>query len=92
MNKVMFSSKDMTWCTPQDFFDELDKEFHFDLDPACTEKSAKCKRFFTPEDNGLLQKWGGIASSVTRRMVELFETGFAKDTRKAETRTRLSVC
>jgi hypothetical protein len=28
----MFSSKDMTWATPQDFFDKLNEEFHFTLD------------------------------------------------------------
>ena len=29
--KVMFSSKDMDWATPQEFFDQLDSEFHFTL-------------------------------------------------------------
>lgn len=58
MNRdLMFSSKKDTWCTPQDFFDELDREFHFTLDPCATEKSAKCKKYFTPEQDGLLQSW-----------------------------------
>ena len=26
-NKLMFSSEDMTWTTPQEFFDKLNKEF-----------------------------------------------------------------
>lgn len=39
------------------FFDELDLEFHFVLDAAANEKSAKCKDFFTPEQDGLLQNW-----------------------------------
>lgn len=30
---TMMSSKDMTWETPQGFFDELNKEFNFTLDP-----------------------------------------------------------
>lgn len=47
----------MDWCTPQDFFDELNREFHFVLDAAATEKSAKCARFFTPETDGLKQSW-----------------------------------
>ena len=57
MNKALISSKDMTWCTPQDFFDKLNDEFHFVLDAAATEKSAKCEKYFTPEDDGLSQSW-----------------------------------
>ena len=33
ITKGMFSSNTDLWATPQDFFDELDKEFHFNLDP-----------------------------------------------------------
>lgn len=42
MNKALLSSKDMCWCTPQDFFDKLNAEFDFVLDPAATDKTAKC--------------------------------------------------
>ena len=42
MNGALLSSKNMGWCTPADFFSELDQEFHFNLDPAATDKSAKC--------------------------------------------------
>jgi site-specific DNA-methyltransferase (adenine-specific) len=55
----MLSSEDMTWETPQDFFDELNKEFNFTLDPCATKENAKCKKYFTKEDNGLVQDWGG---------------------------------
>lgn len=44
MNDALLSSKNMCWCTPPDFFAELDREFHFELDPASTDKSAKCAR------------------------------------------------
>lgn len=27
MNQVLLSSKRMDWCTPQDFFDDLNREF-----------------------------------------------------------------
>ncbi len=57
MNPSLFSSKNMNWCTPQNFFDELDKEFHFVLDAAATDKSAKCRLYFTPETDGLSQSW-----------------------------------
>lgn len=59
MDKVMFSSNSNEWATPQEFFDELDKEFHFTLDPCATKDNAKRKKFYTIEENGLLQDWGG---------------------------------
>lgn len=57
--KVMFSSANEVWETPQDFFDKLNEEFHFDLDPCALPENAKCETFFTPEQNGLIQNWGG---------------------------------
>ena len=56
---IHFSSKDMTWETPQDFFDELNKEFHFTLDPCATKETAKCEKFYTKEDDGLSKNWDG---------------------------------
>ena len=64
MNKALLSSKDMTWCTPQDFFDQLNAEFHFTLDAAATNKSAKCPRYFTPETDGLNQSWIDLGGAV----------------------------
>lgn len=57
--KVLFSSEDMTWETPQDFFDKLDSEFNFDLDPCASHMTAKCKTYFTEDDDGLVQSWAG---------------------------------
>jgi phage N-6-adenine-methyltransferase len=48
------------WETPQDLFDLLDREFHFDLDVCALPTSAKCERYFTPEDDGLSRAWDGI--------------------------------
>jgi site-specific DNA-methyltransferase (adenine-specific) len=59
MNNALLSSKDMCWCTPLDFFEKLDREFHFNLDAAATDKSAKCADYFTPADDGLSKDWGG---------------------------------
>jgi len=58
---VLFSSATDMWETPQDFFDELDKEFHFTVDVCATPENAKCVRYFTKEQDGLKQKWGGVA-------------------------------
>lgn len=54
---VHFSSQTNEWSTPQDFFDGLDREFHFTLDPCATHESAKCDKYFTKEDDGLQQSW-----------------------------------
>ena len=60
MDDVMFSSKSCEWETPQDLFDELDKEFHFSIDVCATPKNAKCSRYYTAEQDGLNQPWNGI--------------------------------
>ena len=50
---IHFSSKSNEWSTPLDFFNKLNKEFNFTLDPCCTKDSAKCKKFYTKDDDGL---------------------------------------
>ena len=57
--EVMFSSKNEVWATPQKFFDELNGEFGFNLDPCALPENAKCDKYFTPDDDGLKQDWGG---------------------------------
>jgi DNA N-6-adenine-methyltransferase (Dam). len=57
---VHFSSKTDEWPTPQDFFDRLNEEFHFTLDVCATPENAKCPRYYTKRENGLLQKWEGV--------------------------------
>lgn len=59
MNQSLFSSKSDEWYTPQAVYDELNSEFHFNLDPCATHESHKCERYFTKEDDGLQKKWGG---------------------------------
>jgi phage N-6-adenine-methyltransferase len=48
------------WSTPAKLFAELDREFHFTLDVCATSENAKCERFFSPDDDGLAQKWKGV--------------------------------
>ena len=75
LNAGLFSSTTDQWATPQDFFDKLDAEFHFSLDPCASEENAKCKKYFTEEDNGLIQNWGGaksiLQSSVWERNLQM---------------------
>lgn len=55
----MFSSKSDMWETPQDFFDKINKEFHFSCDVCAIPENAKCEKFFSPEIDGLKQEWTG---------------------------------
>lgn len=55
----MFSSEKNFWETPQKLFDELDAEVHFTLDAAASDENHKCARYFTQNDDGLRQNWGG---------------------------------
>ncbi len=55
----MFSSKKSDWETPQDFFDKLNGEFNFTLDPCACPENAKCTKYFTVKQDGLKQDWGG---------------------------------
>ena len=64
MNAALLSSKKMDYCTPQAFFDELNREFHFTLDAAATDKSAKCPAYFTPETDGLKSPWNVAGGPV----------------------------
>jgi len=59
VNSGMMSSATEEWGTPQHFFDSLNEEFGFTLDVCATDGNAKCGRYFTKEDDGLLQDWEG---------------------------------
>lgn len=58
--EVMFSSDDMTWATPIDFFNKLNEEFHFNLDVCALHATAKCRHYYSPEIDGLSQDWKGV--------------------------------
>ena len=66
---VMYSSKTDQWATPQEFFNELNAEFAFDLDPCADEKNHKCETFFTKDENGLLKDWGGRAPGILQSSI-----------------------
>ena len=57
--ELMFSSKTDLWETPQILFDQLNAEFHFNLDVCALPENAKCAAYYTPEMNGLVQPWYG---------------------------------
>ena len=89
ISTTLYSSKNEVWETPQYFFDQLNAEFNFDLDPCALPENAKCKRFFTPEDDGLQQNWGGEKCSVIHHTARILLNGARSVMKKAESRIRL---
>lgn len=57
----LFTSNTPEWETPQDFFDKLNEEFHFDLDVCATDENHKCDKYYTKEQDGLAMQseWKG---------------------------------
>lgn len=56
----MMSSNTDLWATPQDFFNKINEQYHFDIDVCALPENAKCEKYFTPETDGLKQDWTGI--------------------------------
>ena len=59
--QACLSSKTDNWATPQDFYDELNEEFHFTLDPCSSDENHKCEKYFTKKQDVLSQNWGGYS-------------------------------
>ena len=59
INQGLFTSLEEKYSTPIELFRGLNKEFNFTLDVCASPENAKCDRFFTLEDNGLLMEWTG---------------------------------
>ena len=45
------------WETPQDLYDELDAEFHFDLDVCATRETKKCQMYISEKEDALTCDW-----------------------------------
>ncbi len=57
---ALLSSKTDEWSTPQSHFAKWNEEFGpFDLDPCATAENAKAPKYYTREQEGLLQPWFG---------------------------------
>ena len=62
-SKHLFSSKDHTWATPWDIFEKIDAIFNFNIDPCATEETAKCRNFFTIQEDGLTKDWSAYGNA-----------------------------
>jgi len=58
IHEALYSSRTDEWPTPQSFFDQLNAEFKFTLDPCASAANTKCAAYFTQENDGLKQDWG----------------------------------
>ncbi len=56
---AMLSSKVNTWGTPCGLFLGLNNLFGFTLDACAVKSTAKCKRFVSPDGDGLNHSWDG---------------------------------
>lgn len=59
INPGMYTSATEEWETPEEFFKALDARFRFTLDACATKKNHKCDKYYTKEEDGLAQDWGG---------------------------------
>lgn len=58
---VHFKSQRMDWATPRPLFKRIEARFGpFTLDVCANASNAKCKRFFSPAEDGLRQPWQGV--------------------------------
>lgn len=53
----LFTSKTEEWETPQKFFDTLNEQYNFGLDVCATAENAKCKDYYTKENDALSLDW-----------------------------------
>lgn len=57
INWWLFTSTTDLRSTPQEFYNKLEDEFKFNLDPCATHENHKCSKYYTSEENGLVQSW-----------------------------------
>lgn len=59
IGEALYSKNTDEWETPEAIYEPLNEEFHFTLDPCCTDSNAKCEKHYTREQDGLKQDWSG---------------------------------
>ncbi|GHU02091.1 DNA N-6-adenine-methyltransferase of bacteriophage [Spirochaetia bacterium] len=60
MNDVLFASSGSTdYETPPELFQKYDAIYHFSLDVCANSANKKCRRFYSPKQDGLTQPWSG---------------------------------
>jgi phage N-6-adenine-methyltransferase len=58
INKALYSSNSDEWETPKEFFNKVNREFHFDYDICASDTNTKVKTSYkTKEQNSLICDW-----------------------------------
>jgi len=76
LNNLFTSSKTSEWSTPDWLYKQLDDEFHFQLDAACTNGNygnQKCKNglvYYSASDNALTKSWYDIKDIETGELIK----------------------
>ena len=58
IHESLYSSRSEEWPTPAAFYEQMNTEFRFTLDPCATPENAKCRKFYSKTEDGLRQSWG----------------------------------
>jgi phage N-6-adenine-methyltransferase len=71
VSQALFSSAKADWTTPTHLFEQLDSEFHFDLDAAATFENKKCLAYLGPDhhcadrqDALQVRTWADFGASI----------------------------
>ena len=92
MTKGLTSTGNVVAETPEYLFKRLSAVFNFTLDACALPENAKCKDYYTPNDDGLSNPWRG-GYGATRPMEERYPHGSRKVMRNpGKTTTTLFSC
>lgn len=64
VNEGLMSSEKNYWETPQDFFEDLNKDYDFSFDLAASKDNSKCENFFCEEDDSLTKPWHELKGNL----------------------------
>ena len=70
VNKALFSSSKSDWETPEDLYQELEKEFNFLLDPCATKYNSKCLFHIDETMDGLSTCWYNFINRIALREIK----------------------
>lgn len=57
----MMTSNTDDWATPIELFNKLNQIFKFTLDVCASHQNAKCEKYYTVKENGLIQEWSDVS-------------------------------
>ncbi len=60
VNKALFSSARLNWATPLAFYQNLDREFNFQVDVCASAENTKCSMYYKDAE-GLTRAWASPA-------------------------------